>query len=469
MFESSVYTNRRNRLLDYIDNGLILLPGNEEVGMNYAANIYRFRQDSNFLYFFGLNRPGLLGVIDADTGEAGLYGNDLTVDDMVWTGPQPTMAEWGEQVGVKITGSYNFGLQLVSKALKQGRKVHFLPPYRERNRRLLHEQLNIPLGAVNENASEALIRAVVDLRSKKSAEEVREMEEALRITRDMHLAMMTGARAGLLEMELAGKVEGIAASGGGGLAYPVIMSVNGQVLHNHHHDQIMQEGQLLLGDFGAQTGSCYAGDITRTVPVSATFSPRQRDLYQLVLDAQMEAIDNCSVGVSYQDIHLQASQTMAQGLIDLDIMKGNSAQAAAAGAHALFFPHGLGHMIGLDVHDMEDLGEQYVGYDAETRRSDQFGTAYLRLGRKLEEGFVLTVEPGLYFIPELIDLWKKEGKFTEFINYDKVEEYRDFGGIRIEDNILVEEAGPRVLGPAIPKTIDEVESIRRQALDNFKA
>ncbi|MCB0707016.1 MAG: aminopeptidase P family protein [Saprospiraceae bacterium] len=464
MFDASTYSQRRTQLLNAIPGGLILLLGNEEVGMNYQANTYAFRQDSNFLYFFGLNQPGLMAILDADNGSICLYGNDPTMEDMVWTGPQPVMAELGDRVGVKKTESFDAGINMLAQARKSGRTIHFLPPYRARNTRFLHENLGIALDQVPAAASVDLIRAVVSLRSIKSNEEIAEMEEALRITKAMHLAMMQGARPGLLEMELAGQVEGIAASGGGGLAYPVIMSVNGQVLHNHHHDQIMQEGQLLLGDFGAQTSSCYAGDITRTIPVSATFSPLQRDLYQVVLDAQMEAINACRPGTSYQAIHLQAAKTMTAGLVDLGLMKGDPAEAVAAGAHALFFPHGLGHMIGMDVHDMEDLGEQYVGYDETVTRSDQFGTAYLRLGKKLQAGFVLTVEPGLYIIPELIDLWQKDKKFSSFICYDKLADLRTFGGIRIEDNILVTDNDPKVLGPAIPKTVSEIEDIRRAAL-----
>lgn len=460
VFSTQTYLQRRAGLHRQLNNGLAIFLGNREVGMNYAANVYSFRQDSTFLYYFGIDQPNLAAIVDLDTGDTCLYGDDLTVDEVVWVGPHARMEDLAAKVGVAQTKSRNaFGDDL-KKARAQGRTIHFLPPYRMTNTMELADLLEMPWQKIKESASESLIRAVVAQRSIKSEEEVAQMEKALLTTRAMHLAMMQGTKRGLVEAELMGIVSGIAASMGGGLAYPIILTTHGEVLHNHHHHHKMQSGQLVLGDFGAAAPSHYAADITRTCPVDPTFTSRQKEVYQIVLDAQMHAIDQCRPGITFAEVHQLASRVIAQGLTDLGLMQGDPVEAVAAGAHALFFPHGLGHMIGLDVHDMEDLGEQFVGYDETVERSQQFGTAYLRLARELKPGFVLTVEPGIYFIPTLIKQWETEKKFSEYINYAKVEEYLDFGGIRIEDNVLITETGHRVLGPPIPKTIQEVEALK---------
>jgi len=460
MFAASTYITRRNQLKKDISSGLILLFGNNDLGMNYDANTYHFRQDSNFLYFFGINQAGLSAVIDADSGEEILFGNDLTIDDVVWVGPHPTMAELAERVGVKATKPFAELSEMIKKAAADGREVHFLPPYRFENKLRLQDWLNIPAATQKSKASEALIRAVIAQRSYKSAEEIVEMEKAVNVSRAMHHAVMKAAKAGKKEAELAALAQAIAVSMEGNTAYPVILSKDGQTLHNHHHGNILQNGQLVLGDFGAEVKSVYAGDITRTFPVSKVFTSKQKDIYNIVLKAEEDSIAALKPGVPYQQIHLGAAKIIANGLKDLGLMKGDVDVAVEQGAHALFFPHGLGHHIGLDVHDMEDLGEDFVGYSDTVKRSELFGTAYLRLGRELETGFVLTVEPGIYFIPELIDVWQADNKFSEFINYDKVKDYRDFGGIRIEDNILVTEDGHRILGERIAKTVEEVEALR---------
>ncbi len=462
MFSKETYTSRRRALMERLQEagGLVLLMGNGEVGMNYAANPYPFRQDSTFLYFFGLDRPGLHALIDLDAGTSAVFGTDFTLDDIVWMGPQPTLKELAERCGVSSTGTPEELARQLGEACTQGRTVHYLPPYRAENKILLSEWLGRPIGGLGEGVSEALVRAVVSLRSRKSSEEVAEMERAVEITGRMHIAAMKAAREGKKEAELAGIVEGIAIAAGGRLSYPAILTVNGQTLHNHYHGNTLQKGQLVLGDFGAETAMHYAGDITRTFPVANKFTPLQRDLYQLVLQIENDAIASLRPGLPYKEVHLQAARQLARGLTDLGFMKGNPEDAVEAGAHALFFPHGLGHMIGLDVHDMEDLGEDYVGYSETVQRSSQFGTAYLRLGRELEPGFVLTVEPGLYFIPELMDKWQGDGLHTDFIDYDKVQGLRNFGGIRIEDNVLITEEGHRVLGSPIPKTVEEVEALR---------
>ena len=460
MFSATTYSQRRQELVKALDSGIIILFGNNELGMNYAANTYRFRQDSNFLYFFGIDQPGMAAIIDVDENKETLFGDDLTVDDIVWVGPHPTVNALAAKVGVANTAALSAFAAAVKKAHSQGRKVHFLPPYRFENKLHLQEWLGIPATEQKSKASEALIRAVVNLRSYKSAEELVEMEKAVNITRAMHLAVMKGAKAGKKEAELAGLAQAIAVSTEGDLAYPVILSKDGQTLHNHYHGNVLQPGQLVLGDFGAETKSRYAGDITRTFPVDAKFTSKQKDIYTIVLQAEEDSIAALKPGISYKDVHLNAAKIIAQGLKDLGLMQGDIDEAVAQGAHAMFFPHGLGHMIGLDVHDMEDLGEQYVGYSETVERSTQFGTAYLRLGRALEAGFVLTVEPGIYFIPELIDLWQKDKKHADFINYDKVNAYRDFGGIRIEDNVLITADGHRILGERIAKSVEEVEALR---------
>ncbi|MCB0587741.1 MAG: aminopeptidase P family protein [Phaeodactylibacter sp.] len=461
MFDKNTYIERRHRLQEQLDSGLILLMGNQESPMNFPDNTYRFRQDSHFLYFFGLDSPGLAGLIDIDEQKTTIFGDELTIDHVVWMGPQPTIAERARRVGVNETSPYRELEGRIREALNKGRQVHFLPPYRDDNRIRLSQWMDIPINIVKNRASETLIKAVVSLVSIKSPEEVAEMEKAVNITRAMHLAAMRRARPGILEAELAGIVEGIALAANGQLSYPAILTVNGQTLHNHYHGNTLKDGQLVLGDFGAETATHYAGDITRTFPVSKTFSTRQKEIYKIVLDTEVACIEALKPGVFYRDVHLFAARMITEGLKALGIMKGDTEEAVQAGAHALFFPHGLGHMLGMDVHDMEGLGEDYVGYGDGMERSTQFGLKSLRLARKLMPGFVLTVEPGIYFIPELLDMWEKERKHWEFINYEKAQQYRDFSGVRIEDNVLITEAGHQILGRPIPKTIQEVEAERQ--------
>ena len=437
MFSAQTYTTRRQKLADALRDGLILLPGNGEAAMNYTGNTYPFKQDSNFRYFAGHNRPDLVLIVDAGSGESYLYGDDPTLDDIVWMGEQPLVKELAERIGARYGGKLN---QLES-ALARATTVHFLPPYREERRR----QLRAWFGT-DRQPSEALIRAVVEQRAVKSAEEIAEMNVATRTSLAMHEAARANLRAGMTEAEVAGLIEGLAISAGGRLAYPAIVSRNGHILHNHHHGNTLKDGDLLLIDAGAEAPSGYAGDITRTFPVSGTLDDRQQAVYAIVDRAKDEAIAALRPGVPYRDLHDASARTIAAGLKDLGLMKGDPAEAVAAGAHALFYPHGLGHLIGLDVHDMEDLGEDLVGYDAEFTRSPLFGTRNLRLGRRLRENMVVTVEPGIYFIPFLTDRWRAEGKHTDFINYAALDAYRGFGGIRLEDDVVVGAAGPRVLG-----------------------
>ncbi len=459
MFDKQTYTLRRNRLKEQLKEGLVLIMGNVDVPMNYRSNIYPFRQDSNFLYFFGLDYPGLAGLVDVESGEEVIFGDDVTLDDIIWMGPQPSLKERAALAGVNKVEAFSQLAQVMEHARAKKRRIHFLPPYRAENKLLLSDLLGISPDSLQQAASVDLIRAVVALRSIKEEQEVKELEKAMDVAWEMHTTAMKMARPGICEKEIAGVVEGIAISHGGRLSFPLILSMNGEILHNHDHSNKLEAGRLLLVDGGAHNAMYYATDHTRTMPVGGRFSSRQKDIYQIVLDAQTASIEAIRPDVTFKGIHLLAVETIASGLKSLGLMKGDVSRAVEQGAHALFMPHGLGHMMGLDVHDMEDLGEAYVGYDDEVKRSEIFGTAFLRLGRRLQQGFVLTVEPGIYFIPALVDQWEQEGKFKDFINYDKVRDYLGFGGIRIEDDILVTAEGYREMGKPIPKTIQELEAI----------
>jgi len=459
MFEAKIYTQRRARLKQQLGSGVLLFLGNQESPMNYPANPYHFRQDSSFLYFFGLDSPDLAGIIDVEADRDILFGNDIGVDDIIWMGDQPLMRDRAVRVGITETLPLEKLKETIRDSLAKGKKVRILPPYRPENVLKLQSLLEIPADKLGDNVSEELVMAVVEQRSVKITEEIEQIELALDATHDMHTTAMRMAKPGVLESEIAGRIEGIALSHGGFVSFPVILTMNGQILHNHYHGNTLEEGRLMVNDSGAETAMHYAGDITRTIPVGGSFSRKQEDVYNIVLNAQTTAIDSIHPGVMNKQVHLRAVTALAAGLSDLGLMSGDVNEAVKAGAHALFMPHGLGHMMGLDVHDMEDLGEKYVGYDKSVQRSDQFGLAFLRLAKELRPGYVLTVEPGIYFIPALIDKWIKEDKHTEFIDFERVNEYRDFGGIRIEDDVLVTEEGCRVLGKPIPKTVTELEEI----------
>ena len=460
MFDEQIYSNRRNTLKNKFDSGLILFLGNEEAPANYTGNTFPFRQDSTFLYYFGLDLPGLAAVIDLDNHIEIIYGDDYTVDDIVWMGPQPSIEELASQSGINNSHPLPKLEEHIVDAIKKGRKIHFLPQYRAEHLFKLSQLAGFNYARVNDYASDKFIKAVVDQRSIKSEEEIKEIDAAVDVAYKMHTAAMKMIKPGVNEMKIAGMIEGISLSLGSGLSFRPIVSVNGQTLHNHFYGNVMAEGDLLVNDSGAESKLHYASDITRTIPVSGKFSQKQREIYQIVLKAEMEAINSVRPGILNKDLHLGAAKIIAEGLKDLGLMNGNVEEAVQNGAHALFFPHGLGHMMGLDVHDMENLGENYVGYDEHTERSEQFGLKYLRMAKTLQPGYVLTVEPGIYFIPELIDLWKKQKRHEEFINYDKVEEYQDFGGIRIEDDVLVTDDGYRLLGTKpIPKSVEDVEAL----------
>ncbi|MFA8432994.1 MAG: aminopeptidase P family protein [Marinifilaceae bacterium] len=459
MFPKEVYIKRRNRLREIMSNGLVLIMGNPDSPMNAPANIYHYRQDSTFLYFFGLDHPGFAGVLDVDNGKDFIFGNDVDIDDIIWMGPQPSVKDQAKEVGIENTAPFDEIRSLLNEAIQAGRKIHFLPPYRAENKILLEDLLGHRIAKLKDYVSEELIKAVVELRSVKDEYEIKELERAAEVGYQMHVAAMKMAKDGVYEREIAGEVEAISLRAGGMLSFPAIVSKRGETLHNHYHGNQLKAGDLLLVDCGAETDTHYASDNTRTIPVGGKFSQKQKEVYEVVLAGINKGNELIRPGVTYQSIHLEVCKVLAAGLKELSLMKGDVEQAVKAGAHALFMPHGLGHMMGLDVHDMEDIGENYVGYDDEVQRIDQFGTAYLRLGRRLQPGFVLTNEPGIYFIPALIDKWEKEGLHSEFINYDKVNEYRDFGGIRLEDDVLVTENGSRLIGKRIPVSVEEVEAV----------
>ena len=461
MFNSETYISRRKKLKQKISTGIILLMGNLESPMNYADNTYYFRQDSTFLYFFGLDFPKLAGIIDTDSGEEIVFGDNASMDDIIWMGPQVAYEKKAFKVGVTRTEPYKNLQIIIEKAILLGRKIHFIPPYRGENKIFLQELLNISVSKQKDYSSIELIKAIIDLRSMKEDQEIAEIRKACAVGYQMHVTAMKMARAGVWEQTIAGTIEGIANSGGGMVSFPVILSQNGETLHNHDHSGTLQNGRLLLVDAGAEVGSHNASDFTRTMPVSGKFTQKQREIYEIVLSANNRGRELTKPGSTYLSIHLAAAEVIVSGLKSLGLMKGDVNDAVRNGAHALFMPHGLGHMLGLDVHDMEDLGQIFVGFDDETRPVSQFGTASLRMGRKLQPGFVITNEPGIYFIPALIKKWKAEKINTDFINFDRLESYLDFGGIRLEDDILVTEKGGEIIGDRIPVTPDEVEEMMK--------
>ncbi len=458
MFDKKIYMDRRNKLKKQLKSGLILFPGNEEPAMNYPGNTYVFRQDSSFLYYFGVDQADLFGVIDIDNDEDIIYGNEFDIYDIIWMGQQTTIRNKAGRAGINKTEPVKNLTAKIDNAIKRGIKIHYLPQYRYKIINWMSKLLGTQPDAINKYVSSKLIEAVVAQRSKKIKEEISEIEYALDIAYEMHTTAMKMAEPGMIEKEIAGAIEGIALSMGPGVSFPPIVSIHGEILHNHSYNNKLKSGDLMVNDSGAESYLHYASDITRTFPVDGKFTNKQKEVYEIVLKSQVDSIKAMKPGRKFRDIHLLAARTITVGLKELGLLKGDVDEIIKAGAHAMFFPHGLGHMLGLDVHDMEGLGEDFVGYTDKVKRSEQFGLAYVRIGKELEPGYVLTVEPGIYFMPELIDFWRGDNKFRQFINYDKVDTYKGFGGIRIEDNVLVTRDGYRVLGKqAIPKTIDEVE------------
>lgn len=460
MFDKQTYVNRRAKLRSLVKDGIIILFGNNESPCNYPSNgYYPFRQDSSFLYYFGLNRDGLVGVIDIDNNRETIFGNDIDIEDIVWYGSVDSVNDLAAQVGVENTAPMRALKSACNEALRQKRKIHFLPPYRHDIKIQIFDLLGIHPVQQKEAASMELIKAVVSMRSVKEQQEIEELERAAEIGYLMHTTAMKLTRPGVTEKFVGGQVDGIAHSYGAMVSFPTIYSQHGEIMHGNPSMSILEAGRLALCDAGAETINNYCSDNTRTMPVSGKFTQRQLEIYSIVEACHDYVLEVAKPGVKYFDVHLAVCRLMTERLKELGLMKGDTDEAVAAGAHAMFLPHGLGHMMGMDVHDMENLDQINVGFDEETRPNlEQFGTNCLRMGRRLQQGFVVTDEPGIYFIPALIDDWKAKGHCKEFINFDLLETYKDFGGIRIEDDILITENGCRFIGekriPYHPKDVE---------------
>ena len=460
MFNKETYIRRRSELKKLVGNGVIILFGNNEAPANYPANGYApMRQDSSFLYYFGQHRDGLVGVIDIDNDEELLIGDDIDVEDIVWMGYTPSVADLAAEVGVSKTAPMKELKALCNDALRLKRPVHFLPPYRFDTKIQIMDLLGIHPSQQKEAASLQLIKAVVKMRATKEPQEIEAIERACDVGYAMHTTAQLLIRPGITERFVGGQVDGVARSLAQGVSFATIFTQHGEIMHGNPSDAKLEEGRLALCDAGCELND-YCSDNTRTMPVSGRFSQRQLEIYTIVEACHDYVLEVAKPGVKYADVHFAVCRLMTERLKELGLMKGDTDEAVAAGAHAMFLPHGLGHMMGMDVHDMEGLGQIYVGFDEETRPNlEQFGTNCLRMGRRLEEGFVVTDEPGIYFIPHLIDLWRKEGHCAEFLNFDKLETYKDFGGIRIEDDLLITKDGCRFMGKQrIPYHPDELEA-----------
>ena len=457
MFESIVYQNRRRVLLEQMASrgahGLAVFLGNVDAATNYRGNDYKFRQDSNFLYYWGIDEPWFAAVLDLDTAQECLYGNDVDIDDIIWMGPQPTVASKGVLIGCQSTAPLQEFDKAVAAAVAAGRPVHFLPPARYYNQMKLSQLTGISTDAVRKvapvaagGASEELVKSVVAMRLIKEQCEIDEMDKAADIGYEMHTEARRGCKPGVLEQEIVGRMEGVTYSKGWGPSFTTILSQNGETLHNHSHHQIITPGRLLVVDAGAESNAHYASDFTRTYPCSGKFTTRQREVYDIVQQANDYAYSLTKPGTTYWDVHYATASFLLEGLKAIDLVRGDVDEMLPLGVSGLFMPHGLGHNMGMDVHDMEDLGENYVGYAEDQKRHPLLGLGNLRMARRLEPGHVVTDEPGLYFIPALIEQWKREGTDKGFVNYEKLESYYDFGGIRLEDDILVTADGARRLG-----------------------
>ena len=461
MFSKEIYLKRRAELRQKIGSGLILLPGNPLSPNNYPNNAYYFRQDSSFRYYFGLNTPSLVGVLDLDEGKEWLFGDDFTVDDIIWTGPQPMLRDLAAEVGVENSAPLAELTPMVRRAIEMGRRVHFLPIYRYETKPQFSELLGIAPALLHQYKSVDLMFAVAEMREKKGPEEIQALEDAFQIGYKMHTLAMKMCREGVIEREIAGAMEGIAKQMGQGVSFPTIVSQHGETLHNLRSDGVLESGRLLLVDGGGESLEGYCSDHTRTYPVSGVFSPTQRDIYNIVLNAHDHIAKIIRPGMMYhRDIHLECYRSLAEGLRSIGLINGSAEDAVEAGAMYMFMPHGLGHGLGMDVHDCEAFGERSFDFSSIRERAERSATCIYRAAWRVEPGTVLSDEPGIYFIPALIDKCRAEGKFKGIVNYDKLEAYRDFGGIRIEDDILVTEDGCRMIGDKrLPITIEELEAV----------
>ena len=462
LFSKSTYVERRNELKKLVGSGLIVLFGNNDSPANYPSNTYKFRQDSSFLYYFGLHRNGLVGVIDVDNDREYLVGDEIDIEDIVWYGSVTSVAEMAEMTGVARTAAMRELPAIVESAKAQGEEVHFLPPYRFDNQIQIMDLLGIHPSQQKAAASLKLIAAVVKMRTTKTEEEIAELERAAEIGYEMHTTAMRLCRPGITEQYIGGMVDGIANAYGCMVSFQTIATQHGEVMHGNPSPAKLEAGRLMLVDAGAETNENYCSDNTRTTPVSGVFTQKQKDIYNIVVECHDHVLEVAKPGVKWWDVHFAVCRIITERLQQLGLMKGDVEESLKAGAHAMFLPHGLGHSMGMDVHDMEGLGQVYVGFDNEVRPSTQFGTNALRFGRRLQKGFVVTDEPGIYFIPALIDDWKKNGTNAQFLNFDKIDEYRDFGGIRIEDDVLITDEGCRFIGSKrIPHHVEDVEEFMR--------
>ena len=462
LFSKSTYVERRNELKKLVGSGLIVLFGNNDSPANYPSNTYKFRQDSSFLYYFGLHRNGLVGVIDVDNDREYLVGDEIDIEDIVWYGSVTSVAEMAEMTGVARTAAMRELPAIVESAKAQGEEVHFLPPYRFDNQIQIMNLLGIHPSQQKAAASLKLIAAVVKMRTTKTEEEIAELERAAEIGYEMHTTAMRLCRPGITEQYIGGMVDGIANAYGCMVSFQTIATQHGEVMHGNPSPAKLEAGRLMLVDAGAETNENYCSDNTRTTPVSGVFTQKQKDIYNIVVECHDHVLEVAKPGVKWWDVHFAVCRIITERLQQLGLMKGDVEESLKAGAHAMFLPHGLGHSMGMDVHDMEGLGQVYVGFNKEVRPSTQFGTNALRFGRRLQKGFVVTDEPGIYFIPALIDDWKKNGTNAQFLNFDKIDEYRDFGGIRIEDDVLITDEGCRFIGSKrIPYHVEDVEEFMR--------
>jgi len=454
MFERNTYIQRREQLKKSLQSGIVLLLGNGEAPVNYAGNDYSFRQDSSFIYYVGLNTPNLVYVMDIDQDKEYLLGDELTIDDIIWMGNLPSLKDRAAKVGIESVKP----LSQLSTLLSKNSKIHYLKPYRYRNLLFLSELLNKKPDETTGGFSVELTKAIIKMRLIKSAEELKELEEAGRTGYAMHIVAMKMCHPGVSEQEIAGTIEGLAISQGPRVSFPTILSMNGQTLHNHDHSGMLESGRLMLCDAGAENYNLYASDFTRTTAVGGKYLQKQKNIHNIVLKALNDSIAMAAPGITYQNVHRNAYKIIFEGLRDLGLMQGDTEEALNAGAPALFMPHGLGHALGLDVHDMENLGETFVGYDEDIKRDTRFGYSSLRFGKRLETGHVITVEPGIYFIPQLIEKWKAEKINAKFIRFDKLEKYYSFGGIRLEDDIVITPDGCRlVYEKRLPVAVEEIE------------
>ncbi|MCI5725494.1 aminopeptidase P family protein [Fusobacterium sp.] len=453
MFDKEIYVERRKKLKENFKDGIILIPGNNYSPLDCKDNCYPFLQDATFRYYFGLSHPGLVGIIDIDNDKEIIFGNDYTISDIVWMGKQKYLKELVFEVGIKSF----IEIEELKSYLVKRKNIRFTNQYREDIKNFISSLIDINPFNFDDYTSFELVNAIIAQRNIKSDVEIKEIEKAVNITKEMHLAAIKNVRIGMKEFELVAEVEHATKKNNAYFSFQTILTKNGQILHNHYYGNTLKSGDLVLLDCGAINENGYCGDMTTTFPVSGKFSERQKLIHNIVRDMFDKAVEISKVGVFYRDVHLEVCKVMAENFKKIGLLKGNVEELVSKGAHALFMPHGLGHMLGMTVHDMENFGEINVGYDEEIQKSKQFGLSSLRLGRRLQIGYVFTIEPGIYFIPDLFEKWKKEKLYEEFLNYEEIEKYMDFGGIRMERDILITENGAKILGESFPRTADEIE------------